>query len=95
MLKLVSGNDPDYVKLMKKCIHKPDNVEDSLYKIDTEGFLLFKIWIYVPNQSNIKHIIFRELHDNPYAGHPGYHKFIIALKKDFIGQIWRKKLQNM
>ena len=37
----------------------------------------------MPNQYNIKHVIFKELHDKPYAGHPRYHKFITALKKDF------------
>ena len=37
----------------------------------------------MPNQYNIKHVIFKELHDNPYAGHPRYQKFIKYLEKDF------------
>ena len=57
--------------------------EENLYQIDTEGFLRFKNRIYVPNQHSIKQVIFKELHDNPYVGHPGYHKFLMALKKDF------------
>ena len=35
------------------------------------------------DQPNIKQIIFRELHDSPYAGHPRYEKLITTLKKDF------------
>ena len=68
MLKILSSSDSKYKNLMEKCTHKYDNTKDSAYQIDTEGFLLFKNWIYVPNQSNIKQIIFKELHDNPYAG---------------------------
>ena len=37
----------------------------------------------MPNQYNVKHVIFKELHDNPYAEHPGYQKFITTLKKYF------------
>ena len=52
-----------------------------MYQTDVEGFLHFKNQIYVPNQYNVKQVIFKELHDNLYAGHPGYQKFITALKK--------------
>ena len=76
MLKTVSSSDSEYNKLMEKCTNKPDYIEDNAYHIDAEGFLHFKHRIYVPNQGNIKQIIFRELHDNHCVGHRGYHKLI-------------------
>ena len=38
----------------------------------------------MPNQYSVKQVIFKELYDNPYTGHLGYHKFITTLKKDFF-----------
>ena len=63
---------------MEKCNQEIFRTEESLHQIDAEGHQCFKNQIYVPNQNNVKHIIFRELHDNMY---PGYQKFITALKK--------------
>ena len=37
----------------------------------------------MPNQYSVKRVIFKELHDNPYPGHPWYHKFITRLRKYF------------
>ena len=87
MLKIVSSNDSKYNKLMKKCTKRPGYTKDSAYQIDIEGFLCFKNQIYIPNQSNIKQIIFKELHDNPCAGHPRYHKLITNFKKYFYWPI--------
>ena len=83
MLKTVLNSDDEYKKLMGRCNHGTVNIEDNMYQIDTKGFLRFKNLIYVPNHSNIKHIILRELHNNPYARHPRYQKFITTLKKYF------------
>ena len=63
MLKTVASNDSKYNKLIEKCTHRLDNFENSAYQIDTEVFLHFQNRIYVPNQENIKQIIFKELHD--------------------------------
>ena len=57
-------------------------IDENLYQVDAEGFLRFKNRIYVPNQYSVKHVIFKELHDNPYARHLGYQKFITTLMKD-------------
>ena len=37
--------------------------------------------------------MFRELHDNPYAGHPGYQKFITTLKKDLLAKYEKRSSQ--
>ena len=67
---------------MERCKNIMADNADSMYHIDTEGFMHFKNRIYVPNHSNLKQIIFTELHDNTYVGHRGYQKFITT-KKDF------------
>jgi hypothetical protein len=30
--------------------------------------------VYVPNTQELKNIVLKEMHNVPYAGHPGYHK---------------------
>ena len=91
MLNIIFGDDLEYNKLREKSIKRSDITEESAYQIDAEGFLCYKNCIYVPNQSNIKQIIFRELHDNPCARHLGYQKLISALKKDFYWPNMKKE----
>ena len=66
--------------MMEQCSHKYYLDTANEYQVDVEGFLHFKNRIYVPNQYSIKQVIFKELHDNLYARHPGYQKFITSLK---------------
>ena len=42
--------------------------------------------MYIPNVPKIKPMILNEIHKTPYSGHPGYHKTITMLRKDFFGQ---------
>ena len=40
--------------------------------------------MYIPNIPKIKLLIFNEIHKTPYLGHPGYHKTITMLQKDYF-----------
>ena len=71
LMKIVENSDCECNKLIKKQSHRFGIIEDSVYQIDTIRFMCYKNRIYLQNQENIKQIIFKELHDNPYAGHPG------------------------
>ena len=82
-LKEASNNDEQYKNWVEKCNQETFGTKESLYQIDTKGFLHFKNQIYFLNEYNIKHIMFREFHDNLYAGHPRYQKFITNLMKYF------------
>lgn len=42
------------------------------YEINKEGLLMYKTWLYVPNEDDIKRIILTEYHKNPYATNLGY-----------------------
>jgi hypothetical protein len=46
----------------------------DIYKLGIDGILLHKKKIFVPNVQDLKQIILQEMHNVPYAGHPGYQK---------------------
>ena len=37
-----------------------------------DGIIQFNGIIYVPTEGDLKKIILQEIHNVPYAGHPGY-----------------------
>jgi hypothetical protein len=54
------------------------------YKLEADGTLLYKKKIYVPNVQDLKLMILNEMHNVPYAGHPGYQKTVAAVKSHYI-----------
>jgi hypothetical protein len=56
----------------------PQNME--IYKLETDGILLYKNIIFVPNVQCLKQMILQEMHNVPYAGHPGYQKTVAVVK---------------
>ena len=48
------------------------------------GLLMYKNRLYIPNIYELKLLILNEVHKGPYSGHPGYHKMITMLRKDFF-----------
>jgi hypothetical protein len=45
-------------------------IED--YRLEVDGILLYMNIIYVPNSHELRSMILKEMHNVPYAGHPGY-----------------------
>ena len=41
--------------------------------------------IFVPDDTNLRTALFREIHDTPLTGHPGFHKFLAYARRHFIG----------
>jgi hypothetical protein len=62
-----------------KTPHKMD-----IYKLGVDGILLHKNEIFVSNVQDLKRIIFHEMHNVPYAGHPGYQKTIAVVKIQYF-----------
>jgi hypothetical protein len=52
----------------------------DIYKLGVDGILLHKNRIFVPNFQDLKCIILSEMHNAPYAEHPGYQKNVTAVK---------------
>jgi hypothetical protein len=55
------------------------NLED--YELREDGILMYRRRVYVPNDQELKSLIFLEMHKVPYARHLGYQKTIVAVKK--------------
>jgi hypothetical protein len=60
----------------------PQKVEN--YKLETDGTLMYKNIIYIPNFQDLKRMILHEMHNVPYAGHPGYQKIVAAFKRHYF-----------
>jgi hypothetical protein len=50
------------------------------YKLGVDRILLQKNIIFIPNVQDLKRIILHEMHNPPYARHPGYKKTITVVK---------------
>jgi hypothetical protein len=48
--------------------------------------------IYVPNSNELKNLIFREMHNVPYVGHPGYRKTIATIKSQYYWPGMKKEV---
>jgi hypothetical protein len=50
------------------------------YEIKEDKLLMHKNKIYVPSSGESRNLVLKEMHDVPYAGHPGYQKTITIVK---------------
>ena len=41
--------------------------------------------IYLPDDVSLRQDVFKEIHDTPLAGHPGFHKLISYIHRHFVG----------
>jgi hypothetical protein len=48
--------------------------------------------IYVPNSHELKNLLLGEMHNVPYAGHPGYQKTIADVKRQYYWPGMKKKV---
>jgi hypothetical protein len=53
------------------------------YKLDNDEILMYRGIIYVPNSQELKNLILGEMHNVPYAVHPGYQKIIATVKSQY------------
>jgi hypothetical protein len=60
----------------------PQKVES--YNLETDGIILYKNKIYVPNVHDLKLVILHEMHNVPYVGHPRYQKTVATVKSHFF-----------
>jgi hypothetical protein len=65
-------------------------VED--YKLEVDGTLWYKNKIYVPNAQELKIMILKEMHNVPYAGHPGYQKIVVVVKSHYFWPGMKKEI---
>jgi hypothetical protein len=71
--------DSQYMELVTKLQQK---FED--YELGIDGILWYRNIVYVPNSPEIRSVILKEMHNVPYAEHPGYHKTVASVKSQFL-----------
>jgi hypothetical protein len=84
--------DLQYMELVAKLQQgeMPQKVEN--YKLETDGTLLYKNGIYIPNVQDLKRMILHEMHNVPYAEHPGYQKTMAAVKSHYFWPGMKKEI---
>jgi hypothetical protein len=90
---LEAGNiDLQYRDLVEKIPQgkMPQKVE--ICKLETDGILMYKNIIYVPNVQDLKLAIVHEMHNVPYAGHPGYQKTVAVVKSHYFCPGMKKEI---
>jgi hypothetical protein len=66
---------------MLQQVKMPQKVDN--YNMEIDGILLYKNRIFVPNVQDLKHMIFHDMHNVPYAGHLGYQKTMAMIKSHY------------
>jgi hypothetical protein len=88
----VANADLQYRELVTK-LQKgkiPQKVDN--YNLGIDGILLHKNIIFVPNFQDLKCMIFHEMHNVPYAGHPRYRKTVAAIKSHYFWPGMKKEI---
>jgi hypothetical protein len=62
------------------------------YTLGTDGLLLYKNRVYVPNIREFKLEILKEMNSVVYDGHPGYHKIVAAVKSHYFWSGLKKEI---
>jgi len=84
--------DDKYQQLRHKLQQQGIGDQDVDYHLTTEGLVIFRDMIYVSNNNELKKLIMREFHINPYSGHLGYQKTLTTVKKFYYWLNLEKEL---
>jgi hypothetical protein len=62
------------------------------YELREDGILMYRCRVYVPNDQDLKKLIFLEIHEVPYARHPSYQKTIVTVKNQYFWPGMKKEV---
>jgi len=54
------------------------------YKMEEDGILMHKTQVYAPNSYELRKVVLKEMHNVPYARHPGYQKIIVIVRSQYF-----------
>jgi hypothetical protein len=86
--------DLQYKELVAKLQQGKLQEKIEEYKLDNDEILMYRGIIYVPNSQELKNMILREMHNVPYAGHPGYQKTIVVVKHQYYWPGMKKEVAD-
>jgi hypothetical protein len=84
--------DLQYKGLVAKLQHRERPQTKESYTLGTDGLLLYKNRVYVPNVQELKLAILKETHNVAYARHPGYQKTVAAVKSHYFWPGMKKEI---
>jgi hypothetical protein len=84
--------DLQYRNLVAKLQQHERPQTEKGYALGTDGLLLYKNRVYVPNDRELKLAILKEMHNVAYAGHPGYQKTVAAIKSHYFWPGMKKEI---
>jgi hypothetical protein len=86
--------DLQYIELVTKLQQgkMQQKVED--YELGIDEILLYRNRVYVPNSFELRNAILKEMHNVPYAGHPGYHKTISVVKSQYYWPVMKREIYD-
>ena len=88
----VANVDLQYRELVAKLQHGKMPHKMEIYKLETDGILLYKNGIFVPNVQCLKQMILQEMHNVPYAGHLGYQKIVAVVKSHYFWPSMKREI---
>jgi hypothetical protein len=66
--------------------------KEEIYKLGTDGLIMYKNKIYVPNVQELKRTFLHEMRNVPYAGHPIYQKTVATVKSHYFWPGMKKEI---
>eukprot|EP00253_Pinus_taeda_P017798 PITA_17798 len=82
-IKEVADQDAVYHQIKQQIHQLSDKEIQQGYVLDDAGVLYFHKRLYVPNENDLRKLILDEFHTSHYTRHPGYHKMVVALRKEY------------
>ena len=88
------NSDEFYLQIKEKLQQTdiPEMYKD--YQLEADEILKFKNRIYIPNSSELRKLVLQEMHDAPYACHPGYQKTVTTIKKEYFWPRMKKDVTS-
>jgi hypothetical protein len=81
-----------YKDLVEKILQGEIPLKVKNYKLETDGTLLYKNIIDVPNVHDLKLMILNEMHNVPYVGPPRYQKTMATIKSHYFFPSIKKEI---
>ena len=64
------------------------------YSVNSEGFLLFRGSVYIPDVGDVRSLVMLEAHKAPYSAHPGVKKMYANLKQHYFWPGMKRDITN-
>ena len=52
--------------------------------MEENGILFYMNRVYVPNFGELRYLVLKEMHNVPYARHPGYYQTIAVVRSQYL-----------